>query len=257
MKLEKKMEKRIIQYTAILFLALFTTVTFAQDRRTLNTKVADALAQMPTKDLVHRDRALKELIELGSQGFEKMTQLLTPAGVGDDTAVRFALNSLARYASEFGKEDARQMVENGLLTALETHSDIEVRTFLLNQLNLVGSDKSVNAIKKYLENEELTEPVAQTLVAIGSESAAVALFENFLKTNEKGKITLTKALGELRYEQALRPVTFVAESENSNLRKVALGALANIGSSESYKLLLKAAQEVDFKYEPTHAAGLR
>lgn len=254
MKLEKKMEKRIIQYTAILFLALFTTVTFAQDRRTLNTKVADALAQMPTKDLVHRDRALKELIELGSQGFEKMTQLLTPAGVGDDTAVRFALNSLARYASEFGKEDARQMVENGLLTALETHSDIEVRTFLLNQLNLVGSDKSVNAIKKYLENEELTEPVAQTLVAIGSESAAVALFENFLKTNEKGKITLTKALGELRYEQALRPVTFVAESENSNLRKVALGALANIGSSESYKLLLKAAQEVDFKYEPTHAA---
>jgi hypothetical protein len=59
---------------------------------------------MPTKDLVHRDRVLAELVELGPQGFEKMAQLLTPAGVGDDTAVRFAINSLARYASEFGKK---------------------------------------------------------------------------------------------------------------------------------------------------------
>jgi hypothetical protein len=72
-------------------------------------------------------------------------------------------------------------VETSLLAALEEQSDVEVRTFLLNQLNLVGSDKSVNVIKKYLENEDFTEPVAQTLVAIGSESAAVALFENFPK----------------------------------------------------------------------------
>jgi HEAT repeat protein len=250
----RKMKKRIFQYTAILFLAVFTTVSFAQDRRTLDTKVADALAQMPTNDLVHRDRVLNELIELGPQAFEKMAQLLTPAGEGDDTAVRFAINSLARYVSEFGKEDARRLVENSLLAALGTQSDTEVRTFLLNQLNLVGSDKSVNAIKKYLENEELTEPVTQTLAAIGSESAAAALFESFPKVSDQGKITLTKALGELRYEKALRPITFVAESENPNLRKVALRALANIGSPESYKLLLKEAQSVNFKYEPTHAA---
>lgn len=248
------MNKRIVQFTAILLLALIVSTSWAQDRRTLDTKVADALAQMPAGDLVHRDRVLNELIDLGPQGFEKMTKLLTPAGEGDDTAVRFALNSLARYASEFGKEDARQLVENGLLAALESQTDAEVRTFLLNQLNLVGSDKSVNSIKKYLENAELTEPVAQTLVVIGSENAAVALFENFPRASEEGKTTLTKALGELRYEPALRAITVVAGSENADLRKVALGALANIGNPESYKLLLKAAQDVDFKYEKTNAA---
>ncbi len=246
--------KKKFQYTSILILVLFATLTFAQDRRTLDTKVADALAQMPANDLVHRDRVLNELIALGPQGFEKMTQLLTPAGQGDDTAVRFALNSLARYTSDFGKEDARQLVENGLLAALGVQTDAEVSTFLLNQLNLVGSDKAVNAIKKYLENEKLTEPVTQTLVAIGSETAAMALFENFPKVSDKGKVTLTKALGELRCEKALRPLTLAAESENQNLRKVALAALANIGNTESYKLLQKAAGDVDFKYEPTHAA---
>ncbi len=248
------MNNRIFQFTAILLLALVTSTSFAQDRRTLDTKVADALAQMPAGDLVHRDRVLNELIDLGPQGFGKMTQLLTPAGEGDDTAVRFALNSLARYSSEFGREDARKMVENGLLAALESQTSAEVKTYLLNQLNLVGSDQTVNSIRKYLENEELTEPVAQTLVAIGSENAAVALFENFPKVSEEGKITLTKALGELRYEPALRAISVAAESENINLRKVALGALANLGNPESYKLLQKAAQDVDYKYEPTHAA---
>ncbi len=248
------MNKRIVRYAAILFLSIVTTVAFAQDRRTLDTKVADALAQMPTNDLEHRNRVLNELIDLGPQGFEKMAQLLTPAGVGDDTAIRFAINSLARYTSNFGKEDARHLVENSLLTALEAHTDTEVRTFLLNQLNLVGSEKSVNAIKKYLENAELTEPVTQTLVAIGSESAAAALLENFSTVSDDGKIALTKALGELRYEPALRAISVVADSENANLRKVALGALANIGNPESYKLMLKAAHNVDFKYEPTHAA---
>ncbi|HDR50887.1 MAG TPA: DUF1080 domain-containing protein, partial [Mariniphaga anaerophila] len=82
----------------------------------------------------------------------------------------------------------------------------------------------------------------------------MALFENFPKVSEEGKITLTRALGELRYEPALRAITVVADSENTNLRKVALSALARIGNPDSYKLLLKAARNVDFKYEPTHAA---
>jgi hypothetical protein len=104
------MKKRIFQITAILLLALIASISFAQDRRTLDTKIADALAQMPTSDLEHRNRVLTELIDLGPQGFEKIAQLLTPAGVGDDTAVRFAINSLARYTSNFGKKDARQLV---------------------------------------------------------------------------------------------------------------------------------------------------
>lgn len=248
------MNKRISQYTVIVILALIVSASWAQDRRTPDTKVADALAQMPAGDQVHLDRVLNELVELGPQGFEIMTQLLTPAGVGDDTAVRFALNSLARYTSNFGKEDARQLVENGLLAAIEAQTDTEVRTFLLNQLNLVGSDKSVNAIKKYLENAELTEPVAQTMVAIGSENAAAALFENFPKANTEDKITLTRALGELRYEPALNAITVAAGSDNTNQRKVALGALASFGNPDSYKLLHKAARDVDFKYEKTNAA---
>ncbi len=150
--------------------------------------------------------------------------------MGDDTAVRFALNSLARYASEFGKEDARQQVENGLLAALESHSDTEVKTFLLNQLQLVGSNSMVDPVKKYLTNDQLAEPVVQALLALGGSNAAAAIMEAFPNVGESSKPTMIKALGELRYEPAVSVVTSAASSDNLNLLKTALMALAEIGS---------------------------
>ncbi len=248
------MNNRVFQYTIILLLSFLTVGSFAQDRRTLDTKVADALAQMPTNDLVHRDRIMAELVTLGPQGFQKITQLLTPPGVGDDTAVRFAINSLARYASAFGREEERSMVETGLLTALEDHTDTEIRTFLLNQLNLVGSNQSVMALGNYLEMEELAEPVAQTLVAIASPEAAKVLYQALSGAGIDAQITLTRALGVLKCEKAVGTLSSFAGSKNPDLRKAAVAALAKIGHPDSYKLLLKAAKSVNFEYEPSNSA---
>src|SRR5690554_4662053 len=192
------MNKRIFKYTAILFLTVLTLSSYAQDRRTLDTKIANALAQMPTNDLEHRNRVMSELADLGTDGFQKLSQLLTTPGVGDDTAVRFAINSLARYASNFGREDVRRVVEDGLLQALEVHSDAEVKTFLFNQLNLVGSNKPVSAVSKYLADDELAEPATQTLVQIGSDEAAKTIYAALPNAGDAAKTTLVRALGELK-----------------------------------------------------------
>ena len=99
----EEMKKYILHIFTILLLTVFNIGSFAQDNRTIDTKVADILAQMPTKDLIHRDRVINEMIQLGQEGFQKFTQLLVAPGEGDDTAVRFAINICSRYASEFGK----------------------------------------------------------------------------------------------------------------------------------------------------------
>lgn len=248
------MKKRIFQYTAILIFALFSAGSFAQDNRTLDTKVADILAQMPTNDLIHRDRVMAEIVELGPDGFRKMAELLTPAGVGDDTAVRFAINSVARYFSDFGMEEERQFVEMALLDAIKQQTNNEVITFLINQLNLVGGKKSVEALQVYLADEDLVEPATQTLLSVGTKDAAMALLSGLSKANEKTEITLVRALGQLKCKTALPEITRLADTENQQLRKVALEALANIGDPDSYKLMLNAAKDVNFEYEPTHAA---
>ena len=235
-------------------LSVLSIGSFAQDNRTMDTKVADILAQMPTGDLIHRDRVMAEIVELGPEGFQKIAELLTPAGVGDDTAVRFAINSVARYASDFGMEEERSFVETVLLDAIKQQSHEEVKTFLINQLNLVGGQQSVEALHVYLANENLAEPATQALLSIGTKEAARALLSGLSSASEETKVTLVRALGQLQCKTALPEITRLADTENPELRKVSLEALANIGDPDSYKLMLMAAKDVDFNYEPTHAA---
>lgn len=249
-----KMKKYRFQFIVIVVLAIIATGSFAQDRRTLDTKVADILAQMPTKDLVHRDRVMNEIVELGPEGFQKISALLVAPGTGDDTAVRFALNSLSRYVSQFGKEAEKDFVETQLLTALGKPSDKMVMTFLLNQLNLVGGEKTVAAVKSYLNDETLCEPTTQTLLSTGNKSAAQAFLDALPVSGEKNKATLVKALGELKCVAATEQITPLTKAGNPVLKKAALAALANIGHPNSFKILLNAAKEVNFAYEPTNAA---
>ncbi len=248
------MKKNIFHILTILLLAIFSTGSFAQDNRTLDTKVADILAQMPTKDLVHRDRVINELIGLGSDGFQKTANLLVPPGTGDDTAVRFAINSCARYASEFGKEKEKYFVEEQLLKTLGNQTDKDVKTFLLNQLNLVGGDKTIAAVKTYLSDDYLVEPATQTLLSVGGKPAAHAIVEAFSNVSEKSKPTLIKALGELQCIGAVQQITPFVNDNNPATRKVALQALANIGDPGSYKTLSAAAKNANYAYEPTNAA---
>lgn len=248
------MKKNTIQNIAILLLMMLTTGVFAQDRRTLETKVADILAQIPAKNLAHRDLVINQTLELGEEGFQKIASMLVAPGTGDDTAVRFCINSLSRYVSEFGHEKEKDFVETQLLKALETKTDKLVKIFLMNELNLVAGEKSVAALKKYLADEELTEPAAQTLLSVGGKSVAHALLEALPGAPEKCKPTLMKGLGELKCTGAVKQITPFVNDKNPATQKVALAALANIADPGSYKTLLEAAKKVNFGFEPTNAA---
>ena len=247
------MKKNIFQFITILLLVISGLGSFAQDNRTLDTKVADVLAQMPTKDLAHRDKAMNEIVEMGSVGFQKLTSQLTAPGVDDDTAVRFALNSFARYASQFGKCDAKAYAEENLLKALKTQKDVEVKTFILNQLNLVGGHNTIEAARTYLTDEKLVEPASQTILMIGCPKSAELFIEALPKAEAKAQMTLVRALGELKCKKAVTEITPFVSAESASMQKTALTALANIASVESFKTMQKAASNVDFKYEATNA----
>ncbi len=108
---------------------LLTAMTGAsQDLRPLPTKVADILAQFPANHSLQRDRLAGEMLDLGEAGLGEFTRRLVRAGSGNDTAVRFALNSMAVYASRFGAEPQRALAEKSLINALSTASDPEVKT---------------------------------------------------------------------------------------------------------------------------------
>jgi len=248
------MNKKIFSVFIALFFAIFSTGAFAQDNRTLETKVADLLAQMPASDLGSRDRLIIEMVQLGPAVFQKITEQLTSPGKGDDTAARFAINSLSRYASEFGKEAIRDYAEINLLKALENHQDLGIKAFLLEQLNLVAGDKTVAVVKKYLNDDRLSEPATLVLLTARGENAAQALLDALPRAEGKNQVTLVKALGELHCVKAVSQITPLVNANNPNLKKVALASLANIADPNSFKTLYNSAKVKGFAYDATNAA---
>lgn len=239
-----------------MLLSLFLSIGIqAQDQRTLETKVADVLALMPTDDLEHLDKVMETVISYGAPFISRLTDMTIAPGTGDDTAVRFVLNSLARYTSGLKNEETRRLVEAEFIKALDRESDKAIKTFFIRQLNLIGQQASIEKAKTYLTDNKLCEPATQLLLTIGSTDAEMALYEALPIAQDKNQITIVKALGELKSNKAHAAIFALEGSNDTNLQKVVLAALASIGNPDSYSTLLNAAKKVSFKYEATNAAA--
>jgi HEAT repeat protein len=227
----------------------------AQDVRLLSTKVADILARFPASGSAQRDRLADQMLSLNEGGIAEFTRQLVPAGSGSDTAVRFALNAMATYASRFGAEPKRVLAERSLASALGSASDAEVRTFLLRQLRLVGRDVAVRAAAPFLADEALVEPATQLMLTVKSVAAKAALLAALDKTTGAGQITIVKALGELKAAEAQARLLAFARDPNPAMRRSALAGLARVASPKSYTALTEAAKAAEFRYEPANAVG--
>ena len=249
------MNKIFNSLLVVFALSMIMPVLQAQENRTLTTKIADLLAQMPSNNLQQRDKLAEELISLGNEGFQQLADQMTPSGKGDNTAVVFAINGLTRYASQPGKESQRAFTEACFIHAMEKASDSEVKAFFMRQLKLIGKDNAVAAVVPYLNNNELCEPATFVLISVRSEAAKNALLSALSKAEGKSLITITRALGELQVKEANSAIIKNITVDDQNLKKVSLAAAASIGAAESYLPLFAAAQKAGFVYEPTNATS--
>ncbi len=240
-------------------LSIFTLApsapAFAQDAKALAAAADTVLYQFPAGTPQERDRLAAAMLTLGEPGLAEYTRRLVPQGTGDDVAVRWAINAMAVYAAQSGNEARRALAERGLVAALGGATDVEVRTFLLAQLRIVGRDAAVNAAAPLLAEPAMVEPAAQLMLAIRGKAAAAALAAALPKAAAPGRVTIVKALGELGAAGSDKAILPFAADADPVLRKVSLAALAHLASPAAYAAMTGAAQAAGFKYEPTDAVG--
>ena len=247
--------RRVIAILGILLLGTAAAFPAAgQDVRLLSTKVADILAQFPGDSSAKRDRLADDILALGAPGIAEIAKKLVPAGTGNDTAVRFALNAVSVYASQAG-EPKRALAERALCTALGSASDTEVRTFLLSQLRPVGRDAAVRAAAPLLSEPAMVEPATQLLLSVNSPAGRGALMGVLGQAAGPARLTIVKALGEMKAAEANDRILALAGDSDIVVRKTALAALAHIASPKSYATMVQAAERVEFRYEPANATG--
>jgi len=236
---------------------LLTQATAQTDKnRTLTTRVADLLAQVPADNAAKLDKNMSELAELGKPGLVQMASMLTPPGKGDNSKIQYALGGFTYASTRSGKEAWRKMAAEAYGEALGRVSDLDSKTFLIYQLQTVGKDESVYVLKSYLGDEKLSGPASRALARIASPSAGAALLQALSMASGSTQISVIEALGEARYKEAAAVIEKTASSSDLNLRKVSLYALSEIGVPSSESILAAAAQKVSYGYDEADATAV-
>ena len=194
--------------------------------------VEELLGRMPAQTIQDMAAAGQDLIALGPDAIKAVCAMLVPPGAGDDPNARFLLSGLAKHVSRGGAAEARAMVSGAFAGALAAAADPEVKTFLINQFQVCGGAETVDALLKYLGDEQLAEPATQALLAIRTDNVVPALKAAFEGAEGARAVTLIKALGELRVTDMAGKVVPFAASENRETRLAAYQALAEMGAPQ-------------------------
>ncbi|MFW5901221.1 MAG: HEAT repeat domain-containing protein, partial [bacterium] len=244
----------------LLFFILLSQNGFSQERaiddeRTLKTKIADLLNEMPAGTIEEKDVLMEDMIALEKEGIVEFSKLLTSPETGGDSLVRYALGSVTRYAAGGKGSEHREMVSRALITSLEEENNMAIKSFLMEQLEIVGGNEAVPILAEYLDHPELCNRAAMALAEIGTSEAESALGETLESSDETVLLAVVNALGDLNSHDYLEEMENLAREASGNLRKVSLRALARSGSPEAKDVLLEAARTNNFDYSPDNAVS--
>jgi HEAT repeat protein len=241
----------------LLAAVMLQSATFAQDKtdqRTMTTRIADLLAQLPAKDAKQLKANMQEIAQMGEDGYVTLISGLTAPGKGNNALLEYAIGGFSGYVTQTGQEDWRKLSVNAYCKALAKLSDKQNKSFIISQLELVGKDDAVTCLQHYLTDEQLADPAARALVKINSATAKAALLNGLSKSNGAARLSIVETLGDSRTKEAAKAIAALTTGDN-NLTKMSLYALAAIADPSSESVLTAAAEKSGFKYENTNAAA--
>jgi HEAT repeat protein len=234
---------------------LVTFATYSQDNRTVETKVADLLAQLPSSDIQYTNKLMSDIFSLGNAGLNEICAQILPIGNGDDIRPRFAVASLSRYLSQYGKEQEKAKWEQLCISFAINRKDYTVKDFFMKQLQVVGTDASVEAMKVYLSDTNLCSPALAVISSVKGPLSEKVLSEALKDKTLPCAAAVMNTLALMKSDIAVNE--FIAWSSNSdkNIKASAYNALAQTGNPLALPVLSNAAKAVSYRWDHTGATA--
>ena len=243
----------------LLAIAMLHNVGIAQnaDQRTVTTRIADLLAQLPSGDSKQLKSNMQDIAQLGVDGYVTLISGLGPQGKSNNSLIEYAVSGFSGYVSQPGKESWRKMAADAYCKVLPKLSDKQNKSFIISQFELVGDDASVACLSAYLKDADLADPASRSLIKINTPAATAALIAALSdSTPEAAQYSITEALGHTRSKEAAAVIMERLKGIGTTDRaKVSLYALANIADPSAEPVLAKIAESTGYKYEETNAVA--
>ncbi len=245
---------KILKILCISLLLLLTTVvSYPQDKRTTETKVADLLARLPSNDPQLTNNLMADMLSLGDIGIRQICNQIIPTGNGDDTRARYAVESLSRYISWKKQGADKDMWEDICINYAKEQTDFSVKDFFMKQLQQIGGIKSAEAVKSYLTSKEICNPALAVISAAGGNAAEAILAESLKDKNLQCPAAVMNTLAIMNSQVAVNEYISWATLNDVNIKASAYNALARSGNKAAYSVLLNEAKAVAYRWEPTGA----
>ncbi|MCH2208821.1 MAG: DUF1080 domain-containing protein [Lentisphaerales bacterium] len=174
------------------------------------------------------------------QSAPELCQQLVMDGSGSDAKARTALMKLSHSAVLQGKDNQLKH-EAALLKKLNTTKSQDLATFLLQQLEICGTEKSLPVIAKLLNDPQIGENAASTLTKLATYDPSLAselLITAYNKATDK-KAYLLNAMSILKLKDSRSLTAYRSQAQTKSLNKQpALQGLAVAGQKQDSKLIL-------------------
>src|SRR5690606_34540676 len=192
------------------------------DQRTLTTKIADLLAELPAEDPEQFRISMNQIGEMGEEGLLALSDMLVPSEKGDNTKLEYAIGGFSYFVTQQGTEEWRRMSVKAYCQALGRVNDVSNKAFLIRQLEMVGQDDAVGCLEGVIGNEDLCAPAAKALVNINSSAANKALLQALNNSSGTCRLSLIQSLGDVRFGESVSAIAPLVKSGDSRLRKISL-----------------------------------
>lgn len=239
----------------VLLLCVLGVSAQSPGNRTPQTIVADVLAQMPANNKANYDKQIADLSSAGEDGVLAIVKMMHAPGQGDNSTFEYALSGLSHFSTGEGNENIRKQLEKAYIKSLDLTSEREIKAFIIRQLQIVGSDESVEALAKFLSLEDLCGPAARALAAIGTDNAAKTLQSSLLHRmgTPKTQRDAILAIGEAKLPVDENLLAGMIGSGDESFQKVVLYTLSRTGSKASLKSMESQAERAGFTMDKTDA----
>jgi len=236
---------------SILFLSALGTSVYAQQN---DSQINAILAKEPAQKAADLNANAEATAALGQSGVTALLLKLQPNGSADNTKIYDAINGFSYYITQNSKEAWRALAVKAYTNALSKITDKYNQAFILSQLQIIGKDDAVPALKQYLGDERLVDPAARALVKVNTPLSKSTLLQALKGSTGQARLSLVEALGDSEYSLAAGAIAGLI-GQDKKLDRVALYALAHIASLKSAGALAQAAQKAGYTLDESNATS--
>jgi hypothetical protein len=186
------------------------------------------------------ERTIAEIHRGGRENIVGLIGMLVEPGQGDDVKAHYALHCLAVYVCRLEDKRHRREFAEALAAQLGGDRPKGVKAYLCQELQVAAGREACPALGKLLVDDDLSEPAAMALTAIG-QGAAEQFRAALPAAKGRQRLTIIQNLGVLRDGASADAMKQALADEDREVRLAAGWGLANLGEPAAVELLLKAA----------------